>query len=163
MLTTIFTYYEADHDRLDRLFKTFQSLKRSDFPKAKEAFIDFKFGLQRHIVWEEETLFPAFEEKTGMRDAGPTAVMRMEHRQIRDALEVIHQKVKNQNPDSDGDEAALLSILFQHNMKEENILYPAIDRLLSAEEVKEVFRKMENVPPERYAACCNPSKVSLSR
>jgi regulator of cell morphogenesis and NO signaling len=51
---TIRTYYERDHDRLDELFTTFQRLKRSDFAKAKEAFKEFKVGLQRHIVWEEE-------------------------------------------------------------------------------------------------------------
>ena len=64
--------YEQDHDRLDELFKTFQQLKRSDFPKAKEAFKEFKFGLQRHIVWEEDLLFPLWEKKTGMSEGGPT-------------------------------------------------------------------------------------------
>lgn len=152
--TTIISYFEADHDRLDGLFKTFQNLKRSDFSKAKEAFVDFKFGLQRHIVWEEEILFPAFEEKTGMHDSGPTAVMRMEHRHIGMLLEELHQKVKNHNSESDAEEKALLSILSEHNMKEENVLYPAIDRLLSVEELKGVFRRMEAIPPERYTTCC---------
>jgi len=36
--STISKFFEKDHDRLDELFKTFQQLKRSDFPKAKEAF-----------------------------------------------------------------------------------------------------------------------------
>jgi hemerythrin superfamily protein len=53
---TITAFYEQDHDRLDELFKTFQQLKRSDFPKAKEALTAFKLGLQRHIVWEEDLL-----------------------------------------------------------------------------------------------------------
>lgn len=147
-------YYEADHDRLDGLFKTFQELKRTDFPKAKQAFVNFKFGLQRHIVWEEEILFPAFEGKTGMKNAGPTEVMRLEHRQIGAALEAIHQKVKHQDPECDREEEALLSLLSSHNMKEENILYPTIDRLLSMGEVGEIFNKMEAVPEERYATCC---------
>ena len=73
---TISEFYEQDHDRLDELFKTFQKLKRSDFAKAKEAFKEFKFGLQRHIVWEEGVLFPLWEEKTGMSEGGPTFVMR---------------------------------------------------------------------------------------
>ena len=73
---TIREFYEQDHDRLDELFKTFQQLKRSDFAKAKEAFKEFKFGLQRHIVWEEDLLFPLWEEKTGMSEGGPTFVMR---------------------------------------------------------------------------------------
>ena len=55
---TITAFFEQDHDRLDELFKTFQELKRSDFSKAQEAFKEFKVGLQRHIVWEEDLLFP---------------------------------------------------------------------------------------------------------
>jgi hypothetical protein len=39
--------FEQDHDRLDALFTTFQEQKRKDFAKAKEAFVAFKFGLQR--------------------------------------------------------------------------------------------------------------------
>ena len=38
---TITAFYEEDHDRLDEVFKTFQTSKRSDFAKAKEAFKEF--------------------------------------------------------------------------------------------------------------------------
>ncbi|TKB86421.1 MAG: hypothetical protein E8D43_06170 [Nitrospira sp.] len=93
--------FEQDHDRLDALFTTFQEQKRKDFAKAKEAFVAFKFGLQRHIVWEEDVLFPKWEENSGMAEGGPTQVMRTEHRMIGDCLEAIHQKVQAQDPDSD--------------------------------------------------------------
>ncbi|MEY4704226.1 MAG: hypothetical protein RL042_422, partial [Nitrospirota bacterium] len=69
---TISAFFGQDHDRLDELLKAFQQLKRLDFAKAKEAFKEFKFGLQRHIVWEEDLLFPIWEEKTGMAEGGPT-------------------------------------------------------------------------------------------
>lgn len=151
---TISEFYEQDHDRLDELFKTFQKMKRSDFPKAKEAFKVFKFGLQRHIVWEEDVLFPLWEEKTGMSEGGPTFVMRAEHRQIGQQLEAVHDKVGDQNPDSDQEEQALLDLLGSHNMKEERVLYPAIDQLTSAEEREIVFRNMKNIPEERYKLCC---------
>ena len=68
--------------------------------RGKECFEKFKFGLHRHIAWEEEILFPLFEEKTGMTDGGPTFVMREEHRQIK-ALWRSTQKVQRQNPESD--------------------------------------------------------------
>ena len=136
---TISEFYEQDHDRLDELFKTFQKMKRSDFPKAKEAFKAFKFGLQRHIVWEEDVLFPLWEEKTGMSEGGPTFVMRAEHRQIGQQLEAVHDKVGDQNPDSD---------------QEEQALYPAIDQLTSAQERETVFQNMKNIPEERYKLCC---------
>jgi len=151
---TISAFYEQDHDRLDELLKTFQKLKRADFAKAKEAFKESKFGLQRHIVWEEDVLFPLWEEKTGMSEGGPTSVMRAEHRQIGQQLEAIHGKVADQNPDSDQEEQALLDLLGSHNMKEERVLYPAIDQVTSAEERETVFQNMKNIPEERYKLCC---------
>lgn len=151
---TISGFYEQDHDRLDELFKTFQNVKRSDFAKAKEAFKEFKFGLQRHIVWEEDLLFPLWEEKTGISEGGPTFVMRHEHRQIGQLLEAIHQKVADQNPDSDQEEQALLNLLGSHNMKEERVLYPSIDQVTSGGERETVFGSMNNIPADRYKVCC---------
>lgn len=147
-------FFEQDHDRLDELFKTFQRLKQSDFPKAEQAFKDFKVGLQRHIVWEEDLLFSLWEKKTGMSDSGPTPAMRNEHRQIGEQLEAIHRKVANQNVGSDQEEEGLLSLLSSHNRKEERALYPAIDQVTSAEERETVFLNMNNIPEERYKLCC---------
>ncbi len=151
---TISHYYEQDHDRLDALFNTFQQYKRSDFTRAKEAFVAFKIGLQRHIVWEEDILFPKWEENSGMAEGGPTQVMRSEHQVIGQCLEAIHQKVQEQNPDSDDDEGRLLQVLKVHNMKEERILYPSIDQVISEAERAEIYRAMKEVPEERYRTCC---------
>lgn len=151
---TISETFQQDHDRLDRLFQTFREKKRSDFAAAKEAFKEFKFGLQRHIVWEEEILFPAWEEKTGMSEGGPTMVMRREHRQIGDALEAIHAKVQAQNPESDAEEHMLLNVLSAHNMKEERVLYPAIDQVTAEGDRGRIYRAMEDIPEERYQTCC---------
>ncbi len=152
---TITALYEKDHDRLDDLFKTFQTSKRSDFAKAKEAFKAFKVGLQRHIVWEEELLFPTWEEKTGMIEDGPTPVMRFEHEQIKKLLESIHQKVEQQNLESDQEEQALLNLLGSHNRKEEKALYPAIDNVTNADERATLFTNMNSIPEDRYNACCS--------
>lgn len=151
---TVSAFFEQDHDRLDELFKTFQQLKRSDFSKAKEAFKDFKFGLQGHIVWEEDVLFSLWEKKTGMSESGPTPVMRNEHRQIGQQLEAIHDKVSEQNPDSDKEEQALLDLLGSHNRKEELRLYPAIDQVAGTEGQEAIFQSMKNIPKERYNLCC---------
>ena len=152
---TITAFYGEDHDRLDELFKTFQTSKRSDFAKAKEAFKEFKVGLQRHIVWEEELLFPMWEEKTGMVEDGPTPVMRFEHEQIRQLLEAIHRKVEEQGLDTDQNEQALVNLLSSHNRKEERALYPAIDNVTNAEERTTVFSNMNRIPEDRYNSCCS--------
>lgn len=148
----IFEFMAKDHDRLDKIFVDFRGQK--EIENARPLFHEFKTGLQRHIIWEEDILFPIFESKTGMYDAGPTAVMRMEHRQIKDYLERIHTKVRNAEKGIEGLASGLVAVLTDHNNKEENILYPWIDQSLTEKELKEVFTKMENIPPERYNKCC---------
>ncbi|HMV59045.1 MAG TPA: hemerythrin domain-containing protein, partial [Nitrospira sp.] len=135
--------FEQDHDRLDALFTTFQQQKRKDMAKAKEAFVEFKFGLQRHIVWEEDVLFPKWEENSGMAEGGPTQVMRTEHRIIGECLEAIHQKVQASNPDSNLEEQRLVDVLKSHNMKEERILYPSIDQVITDQERAELYQAMK--------------------
>ena len=142
---TISAMFDEDHDRLDGLFKSFQTLKRTDFPKAKTAFVDFKAGLQRHVVWEEDVLFPLWEKKTGMIGGGPTIVMRREHQEIGDCLEGIYRKVQAQNPETDREEETLLDLLDRHNMSEEQVLYPAMDRVTSEAEREAAFRAMEQI------------------
>ena len=152
---TITAFYEEDHDRLDELLKTFQTSKRLDFSKAKEAFREFKVGLQRHIVWEEELLFPMWEEKTGMIEDGPTPVMRFEHSRIKQLLDAIHQKVEGQNLETDQEEQALLNLLSSHNRKEERALYPAIDNVTDGDERAAVFSNMNSIPEDRYNSRCS--------
>lgn len=154
-MNSVLEFMGEDHDRLDRIFGIFRNIKNTDMAKAKPLFHDFKTGLQRHIVWEEEVLFPIFESKTGMRDAGPTAVMRAEHRQIKEFLEKIHEKVaKGETGTINELENGLLEVLRAHNDKEESILYPWIDDAASEKEREEAFTKMKNLPPEKYDRCC---------
>jgi iron-sulfur cluster repair protein YtfE (RIC family) len=151
--TTITCFFQQDHERLDALFRQFQELKRSDSAKAAEAFKEFKFGLQRHIVWEEELLFPRWEQATGIT-AGPTRVMRIEHRRIGEALEAIHKKVQAGDPESDQEEQQLIALLASHNQKEERILYPAIDQTLDEPDRAALFAEMRAIPEDRYRVCC---------
>jgi len=139
---SISDHYGEDHDRLDELFHRFQTLKSSDRESAVRAFQEFKTGLEQHIVWEEEILFPAFEHKTGMTD-GPTQVMRWEHQQIRAFLEAIAGKLAAGANTIADDEAGLLAVLESHNHKEENILYPMIDQVTDGAERAKMFAEME--------------------
>lgn len=150
----IMDFMGQDHDRLDGLFKAFQSAKARDRAKATQCFSEFKRALQRHIVWEEEFLFPRFESRTGMSDGGPTAVMRLEHRRIKELLEGIHDRVAAGKTDTDEYEHELQDVLLVHDTKEESVLYPAIDRCLSEREAAELIEAMQALPADRYAHCC---------
>lgn len=138
-MNSIADFMSKDHDRLEDIFKGFQKTKSSDVNKAKELFYSFKSGLERHIVWEEEILFPIFEERTGMSAGGPTMVMRTEHQQIKEFLTHINGQLAN----SDSGEAELIQVLTSHNDKEESILYPWIDNSLGENEREEILRRMK--------------------
>lgn len=138
---SINAHYTVDHNRLDGLFRQFQSLKSTDRVTAIKQFLEFKSGLERHIVWEEEILFPSFEKRFGHL-GGPTEVMRWEHMEIRKFLEAIAATLAREDWDTEVEEVGLKAVLCSHNHKEENILYPMIDQITGEEERAEIFARM---------------------
>jgi hemerythrin-like domain-containing protein len=152
---TIVSVFQLDHREIDRALEQYRNLKHKDLQAAKDSFKRFLTGLQRHIVWEEQLLFPVWERKSGMTGGGPTQVMRLEHRRIADLLNAIHEKVQAGDTGTEEEERQLVELLVSHNMKEERILYPAIDQIVSAEERADIFQAMKDLPEERYHTCCN--------
>lgn len=140
---TITDFFQADHRRLDAIYERFQQAKEAG-DDALVHFEGFADGLSRHIAWEEEHLFPLFEERTGMGVGGPTEVMRHEHRQIEGLLEALRDDLKGDGPETPGEnEALLLEMLAQHNAKEEQVLYPSIDNLLSEDECAKLIARLK--------------------
>lgn len=121
-----------DHDRLDVLEKrAFELRAAGDLAGARKAFAAFSHGLRRHIRFEEEIVFPEFETRSGMpAEAGPTAVMRVEHRQILESLAQLEASIGDPLASPERFRVALIEVLTGHNQKEEQVLYPAVDRLL---------------------------------
>jgi hemerythrin-like domain-containing protein len=68
--------------------------------------------------------------------SGPTEVMRGEHRQMRDLLAQMKDALTSRDADAfSGAAETLLILMQQHNMKEENILYPMCDNALGSSDV----------------------------
>ncbi len=133
-MTTIRTFMTDDHRHCDDLFADAeQAIAGKNLPAAMAAFTHFRSALLAHFDCEENTLFPTFEAKTGMR-MGPTQVMRMEHSQMRALLDDAFAALERGHADDYlGLADTLLIMMQQHNMKEENILYPMCDQHLAAE------------------------------
>ena len=130
-MTTISAFLTDDHRRCDESFVAAeQLLTQGRWEESRVRCDEFAEAIERHFAREEKLLFPAFEETTGMT-AGPTAVMRMEHQQIRRMLASLQEAlVRRDRNDCLGLTETLLMLMQQHNAKEENILYPMSDRTL---------------------------------
>lgn len=144
-METIREYLGADHKRCDDLFAQAEtSASQRQWDDAIKYFQDFHAGLERHLQMEESILFPAFESITG-NTAGPTSMMRIEHQQMRLLTERMSYAVQQRDEDDFLGHAETLNILMQqHNLKEENILYPMIDKVLQQGRA-EVLEAMDNL------------------
>ncbi len=134
---TIASLLGQDHRRLRAAWNGFvTALERCELGAARSNFAVFDTGLRRHIRVEENSLFPAFEEATGMRSGGPTFVMRSEHRQVEAILARLAEGLGK------GDFDALANTLAEtrpaelyqsHDAKEEGMLYPMADQAIAGE------------------------------
>lgn len=124
----------GDHRACDAAFAaTEQAVAAGNWKSARAAFDTFRNAMLAHLAAEEEILFPAFEARTGMT-MGPTRVMRAEHAQMRELLAAAGEALAAEDADDYAGTAETLLILAQqHNMKEENVLYPMCDQHLAAE------------------------------
>lgn len=122
----------ADHRRCDRLLALVEAATGAGGwdPVVREAR-EFERVMERHFRFEEETLFPALEAAAPMA-SGPTGVMRLEHRQMRQMLgDLLAATQARDQDDCLGVLDTLHLVIQQHNAKEEAILYPLADRTLA--------------------------------
>lgn len=133
-MTILTEPFRQHHKHCDDLFVEAEAaVAARDWPQATSLLAAFHAELETHFRAEEEVLFPAFEAATGMA-MGPTRMMRLEHTQMRELLDQMDTALKKQARDNFAGAAETLLILMQqHNMKEENILYPMCDRGLAAQ------------------------------
>ncbi len=143
-MTTIADHMTAAHRRCDEgLASAEDAVTKEQWSDAAQRWADFENSLALHLAREEKVLFPSFEQATGMTE-GPTAVMRMEHDQMRDLFVRLSESVHAQNGSGFLDLSETLMVLIQqHNMKEEQMLYPMCDRSLS--DTDRIISEIENI------------------
>ena len=140
-MQTISLTLSSDHHRCDELFAQAEDAAAAkDWDKSAAAFQQFHQGMVRHFAMEEEVMFPAFEARTGMT-MGPTQMMRTEHRQMEQLFQAMADALQARDSENYlGQSETLLMLMQQHNLKEENILYPMAEQVLGDEQDQVVQR-----------------------
>ena len=130
-MSTITDVLSFDHTRCDDLFADAEErVSRRQWGSVDTLFSGFKDAMEQHFSVEETLVFPEFERRTG-QTMGPTRVMRMEHSQMRELMEEMRQSVAAKDAEAYlGQSETLLMIMQQHNLKEEQMLYPMTDQVL---------------------------------
>jgi hemerythrin-like domain-containing protein len=154
---TLSALLEQEHHEIDAGIEAFVrgvdagAARREDLSRAVAA-------LRRHIYLEEEFLFPP------LRSAGmlaPVLVMLREHGEIWRSLDAIYGIDVDKDPAAAAKVCAqLLDLLSVHNAKEEPIIYPQGDTVLSPEARADLgaFIDTGEMPPDWVCAQAAPAK-----
>lgn len=121
----------TDHHRRCRdLFAEVEKVVRAgDWPAFGARLVTLRDEILGHFRFEEERLFPVYEEVSGLRDG--TQELRAQHDDIRAILWALSSASAAHDPESCSSEFDTLALLFrQHAETEEGLMYPAFERTL---------------------------------
>ncbi len=143
-MNRISEFLTDDHRECDQVFAVAEeAVSKGNWDEARQGMEKFTNTFFRHLSMEEDVLFPRLEEKMG-GPIGPTMVMRSEHQQMKALVEEMVLAAQDNDPDAFLSASETLMILTQqHNMKEEQMLYPLCDESLAEDEA--VIGKMQEV------------------
>lgn len=112
-----------------------------------EEFLHFtEVFAEPHHQKEEQVLFPAIEKKGIPNEGGPIGMMLLEHAAKRDHLAKIRESLqKNNETKLEKNTQAMISLLKDHIYKEDNILYPCAQDVLTKEELANLASQCEKI------------------
>lgn len=133
-MSTILEFLGSDHRACDDVFASAEvAVAQKNWDSARSLFECFQTAMAHHLAMEAKVLFPAFESRTH-NSTGPTQVMRMEHEHMRELMQAMATAMAETNQDRYlGLSETLNMLIQQHNLKEENMLYPMSDQVLGGE------------------------------
>ena len=144
---TIKEFLATDHSKCDNLFAMMEEVAVKSLTEAKPLCEEFIANTEKHFQMEEKVMFLEFETKTGMTQ-GPTMMMRQEHTQMRALMKNMLEAIEQDNKDKFfGYSETLMILLQQHNMKEEQMLYPMAQQHLS-EDSNRIIEMMNSLVVE---------------
>jgi iron-sulfur cluster repair protein YtfE (RIC family) len=136
--------FDNEHAKLVKLFNYYRDAKNENLTKAKELFKDFSGYLQRHMKWEETVLIPFLKQDKSTSYDNSIDIIRTEHIKILAYLKDLHEKI-DKGLAVEKEEERLIRNLLKHEEFEDEILHPAIIKLIKKEVKEDIFKSMDNL------------------
>ncbi|WHZ04651.1 hemerythrin domain-containing protein [Neobacillus sp. YX16] len=140
--------------QLEGLFKLTKQIEEDStsentFEELINKVNEFKAALDPHSEREEGVLFPMMGVYIGTA-SGPIAVMEYEHDQAKAKIHEFLEKAACTQTDEEKKKSAELVknayyILTEHFAKEENVLFPMAEHMLSDDEKEELYQKIQEI------------------
>lgn len=149
--TLTFSSVLEEHSELEDLFAKHQrALLIKDVPAAVATLKTFENELCRHIAFEDQVLLPLYASKRAEVEGAALPIFHAEHRKLKEmASKLVRQTdALDGSPDLLGsiiqlfdDEALFKSLFAHHGLREENLLFPALDACTTETEREKALRQ----------------------
>jgi iron-sulfur cluster repair protein YtfE (RIC family) len=140
------------HTELDEMFLEHQyALLHFDFALALEKLERYESVLLAHMADEEDVLLPLYAERAVIGKGGAVKLFLDEHEKMRNFVRLFAEATASLQTDPEP-EPTLLQLLDResfykrlnthHDIRETDILYPALDVITSVEERAEIYKRI---------------------
>ncbi|PRB67549.1 hemerythrin domain-containing protein [Arthrobacter sp. MYb213] len=129
--------FTKEHHEIDVAIEKYMASTHDDPESRAKMLLEAVSALRRHIYLEEEVVFRHLPRATLMM---PLMVMHREHGELWRRMDALEESLQGGSTDEQlvADCQELLSLLENHNSKEEPIIYPQMDAALSVLEQQQV-------------------------
>lgn len=129
--------FTKEHHDIDAAIENYMASTHEGPEQRAKMLLEAVSALRRHIYLEEEVVFPDLPRATLMM---PLMVMHREHGELWRRMDALEESLQSGSADEQlmADCQELLSLLDNHNSKEEPIIYPQMDTALSVQEQQKV-------------------------
>lgn len=139
MIQNTFFSLEAYHTDLEAVFARHQAaVAERRFAEAFTILKHYRAALETHAQEEEQELFPILHAFAGIPPGGSVEQFKAEHKKLLELLDRVEKKFQEASSDNSPaplialiEEEARFKSLFEHHvMREHNVLFPTLDRVL---------------------------------
>ena len=130
----------SDHDAIDQLIVSLNG--KSEYHDL--ILRELKKRFNRHFLWEEQVLFPEFENNAGVFGKEIVSILKHEHQQIQNLLNENIKIDKASMPKTVNTLSELIEILRMHKEKEQDIFYPWFEKNLKEHEMDQLVKRLKN-------------------
>ncbi|MEW6208852.1 MAG: hemerythrin domain-containing protein [Acidobacteriota bacterium] len=149
--TTGFLSLMSIHRALDEMFLLHQeALLDMDLPLASSRLREFETALLAHMRNEEELLLPVYA-RAGRIAGGSREMFTGEHKKMVEFISRFHRRLEEMSDSPADVKRRILGLLFDeamfrmlmehHDSREQNILYPMLDKVTTEEEKRDLLAR----------------------
>jgi hemerythrin-like domain-containing protein len=145
------------HEELSELFHQHQkALLQGDYRLARRLMSRYEESALAHMKEEEDILLPLYRQRASPIQGGDPEFFIQEHQKILEFLNRLKFRLSRLTPSLDckdmiallDDEAHFKKYVEHHTLREDRVLYPEVERIISEKEKTAIMRLMTfTLPP----------------